>query len=503
MSGNRTVRFIEPGTRPGRPFNAWIGRWPLLGPLTLATVLNARGYDVAVYNENLSGPLPEDAAAWGDICTADVVGISIMTPTAARGYALADRIRLDAGQAGRRPRIVFGGVHATFCPQEAAAHGDIVVRGEGEEVIEPIAAGEIAGGIVTGRPLADLDGLPALDHSLIRGFERLFGRGGRRAYELPVMASRGCPYGCRYCTVTQMFGRRVRRQSVEKVLADVCCYAERGFRRFFFYDDNLTSDRAWARELCTRLAPLRIRFNAQARADFHWQTPARRQRDDALLRAMRRAGADVLYIGYETIDHAAARAWHKGYSGDGPLADRLHEDTRILHGSGFWIHGMFVLGPQHTRRTADRIVAFARRSAIESLQISILTPFPGTPLLADLRPHLILRDFPADWDFYDGTHCVYGHGRLGVAEFQETVLAAHRKFYGWSGWSPRRLRALAADRDLGAWQRLLKIWDSARTARRTLRAWRAEIRSYLELVRRRMGASNRVLVGGQMGSMPC
>jgi len=481
MIGAKRVRFIEPQGRRGRPFNAWITRWPLLGPITLASVLDARGYDVAVYNENISGPLLEDSAALEEICSADVVGISIMTPTAARGYAIADRIRQQ------RPalKIVFGGVHATFCPEEALSHGDIVVRGEGESVIEAIASGEIRQGIVRGDPVVDLDSIPTLNHFLMRDFDKLFRRFRPRGlYQLPVMTSRGCPYGCRYCTVTRMFGRKVRRQSVEKVHHDICRYAEQGFRHFFFYDDNFTTDRNWTPRLLERMAPMRLRFNAQVRADFHWLDRARRRRDDVVLRGMRKAGGDVLYIGYETIDESTAKQWHKGYGGRGSLRSRLLEDTRILHENGFWIHGMFVLGPQHTRRTADQIVAFARRSELETLQISILTPFPGTPLMVQMRPHLVLDNFPADWDYYDGTHCVYNHSRLGIEAFQKTVLEAHRRFYGWGGWSLRRFRALAGQRTPVV-NKLAELWAQAATARTTLRSWKEETRSFLETIKAR------------------
>lgn len=137
MARTRKVRFIEPQTRPGRPFNAWITRWPLLGPVTLGTILHERGYDVAIYNENISGSLFENPDACRDVASANLIGISIMTPTAARGYALADRL---------------------------------LARSRRQDL-----------------------------------------------YELPVMTPRGCPHGCTYCSVTRMFGRRVRRQSVDKV----------------------------------------------------------------------------------------------------------------------------------------------------------------------------------------------------------------------------------------------------------------------------------------------
>jgi len=483
MSASRKVRFIEPHGRPGRPFNAWITRWPLLGPITLATILKDRGHDAVVYNENISGSVLENPPAYEDVCSADVVGISIMTPTANRGYAIADRLRRDAPQV----KIVFGGPHATFRPQEALAHGDIVVRGEGERVIDQVVSGEIKGGIVDAPPLEDMDSLPTLDHWLMRDFNKLLSLCRRQElYELPVMTSRGCPYGCTYCSVTRMFGRRVRRQSPDKVLRDLCHYVDRGFRKFFFYDDNFTSDRQWSRQLLERMSVLHTRFNAQVRADFHWADSNRENLDRPLLEAMRRAGGDVLYIGYETIDEPTARNWHKGYRGSGPLEARLYQDTQILRDNGFWIHAMFVLGPHDTERTADRIVDFARRGGIETMQMSILTPFPGTPLMEEIRPHLVFTDYPMDWDYYDGTHCVYDHSRLGIEGMQQTVLDAHRRFYGWSGWSTRRIRALLEQR-LPARDKLAQLWSNARTIRTMLRQWRQEVTQFLELARVKMG----------------
>jgi len=482
MLSARKVRFVEPCGRPGRPFNEWLSRWPLLGPITLATILHEHGYDVRVYNENISGPMEQSAAAYEDLCSADVVGISIMTSTARRGYAIADRLRTDAPQA----TIVFGGIHATFRPEEAAAHGDVVVRGEGETAIEAIARGDLTSGVVRPEPLADLDGLPTLNHFLMHDFDKLLARCRKRyLYELPVMTSRGCPHGCTYCTVTQMFGRKVRRQSVAKVHRDLQRHAEQGFRTFFFYDDNLTTDRAWTKDLLGRMRPMRLRFNAQTRVDLHWEDAHRRRRDDEMLKAMRKAGGNLLYIGYETIDDATAKQWHKGYRGEGTdLAARLAEDTRILHDQGVWIHAMFVMGPQHDADTAKQIVEFSRRCQLESIQISVLTPFPGTPMYDEMRPHLLLDDYPADWDFYDAAHCVYDHGKLGLEDMQRTVVEAHAEFYR-TAWSVRALRQLAA-RPITFWDKVRDLANGLRTARTTVREWRKDNDLFLAIARERL-----------------
>jgi hypothetical protein len=209
--------------------------------------------------------------------------------------------------------------------------------------------------------------------------------------------------------------------------------------------------------------------------------------DQALLDAMRDGGGSVLYVGYETIEDSTAEQWHKGYRGAGVLRERLVEDTRILHDNGFAVHGMFVVGPEHTGETVDRIVEFARQTRIESLQLSILTPLPGTPLFEEMRERLIFTDFPRDWDYYDGTHCVYDHGRLDVQQLQQAVLGAHRRFYRRYGWRARQVRELLHQRG-SLTDRLRWFCSMARVARRTLEEWEDETSAFLEVVRMRRAA---------------
>jgi hypothetical protein len=201
---------------------------------------------------------------------------------------------------------------------------------------------------------------------------------------------------------------------------------------------------------------------------------------------MRRAGCDVLYVGYETVDDSTADEWGKGYRGGNGLRlrQRLEQDTRILHDNGFWIHGMFVLGPGHGRQDAADILHFARRNKLETLQVSILTPLPGTPLFGQMRPHLLFTDFPQDWDYYDGGHCLYDHARLGLEGTQEVVLDVHRRFYGWGGWSWPRVRAFIRER-LPLQDKLAMVWSNAGAARRVLRQWQEETKAFLTLARER------------------
>ncbi len=191
----KRVRFIEPQGRRVTAYKPYIREWPLIGPLILATLLRDRGHDVTVYNENISGPVTDSPAVMHDICEADFVGISIMTPTATRGYEISRAVRTRSG----RPRLMMGGVHATFRPLEALQYADYVVTGEGENAIAEIVEGRAEPGIVPGTPVENLDALPVPDYDLTYEFGRAWERrGSKQRYHLPLATSRGCPHSCRY-----------------------------------------------------------------------------------------------------------------------------------------------------------------------------------------------------------------------------------------------------------------------------------------------------------------
>jgi len=485
MTLRKRVRFIEPRSREGTVFQHYVRQWPLMGPVILGTILEQRGHDVRIYNENVSGSVLDDPEVLADLAEADFVGISIMTPTARRGYEVAEGIRV----ASTRPRIVFGGVHATFCPEEALQHGDYVVLGEGENVIADLVEKGSEAKMIRGTPVEDMDSLPVPNHDLIHGFDRLWTHLGSQAmYPLPLVTSRGCPHDCQYCSVTALFGRRYRNRSAARVIEDIHTLYGRGYRRFFFYDDNFTQNRPRVQRILEAIGDLKIAWSAQARLDFHWLDPRERRRcDEALLRAMRKSGGDVLYVGYETIEEDTAREWKKGYQGPGDLESRSAEDTRILHDAGFWIHGMFMVGPEHGESTIDRIVRFARKHRIESIQISALTPFPGTALFKQLKNRLLFTTFPRDWDLYDGVHALFANTRMGIERFQEKLVEAHRNFYQCTALQLSRFRKiLRGPGSLIAKIRLLRgHWQ---LPGQVFQAWERENRDFLRRVAAVCGA---------------
>jgi len=192
---------------------------PRQGAVLLGTILAERGYEVEVQIEEIQ---PID---WSGLMSADLVGISTITPTAPRSYIIADALR----RAGIP--VVLGGVHVTFLPDEALDHGDFVVRGEGEDTIVDLVRAVASGGDLSqirglsfhsgggkvhnpDRALeCNLDRYPVPDFSLVQGMSR----GG----VVTIVTRRGCPFDCSFCCVAPFNGRQPREVSVGRVLAEI------------------------------------------------------------------------------------------------------------------------------------------------------------------------------------------------------------------------------------------------------------------------------------------
>ena len=115
------ITLIEPKSPDSHIFSLYA--LPRLGTLLLGTILRDRGHDVSVTVESIK------PVSWDDVITSDLVGISTTTSTAPRAYEMADSLR-NLGIT-----TVMGGPHVTFLPEEALAHTDYVIRGEGERFL--------------------------------------------------------------------------------------------------------------------------------------------------------------------------------------------------------------------------------------------------------------------------------------------------------------------------------------------------------------------------------
>jgi len=479
----KKVVFIEAMTEGNLVYAFFLKKWPLLGPVLMATMLRDRGHDVLVYSENISGSLLDNDDMLGAVLDADFVGVSTLTPAANRAYTIGRRLQ----ELGCRGRLVIGGSHVTFFPEEALQYYPCVVRGEGENVIAQLVEDtHKPEGVIDGPPVEDMDSLPTPDLRLVHDYESLWKPClFRDFYEVPLMTQRGCPYNCRYCSVSQMFGHRIRQRSVEKVVEDVRFYYDQGYRSLFWFDDNFTVDHQRTCQLLERIKDMGLRWDAECRIDFPWLDPARRTKlDTRMLKLVKQSGGHTAYVGYETLDEKTAEQWHKGYGGSTPLIERMEEDTRILQEYGMWVHAMFVIGPQHRMDTWERTVDFCLRNKIPSIHFSLLTPFPGSQIFHDMRSDLIFDDFPRDWKYYDASHLTYHHRLEGNRAVQDAMVTYHLKYYRSLAHQGDRLRLL-----LKGWgsmpKKLVRVVHSAVRVGGVFRMMKADNAAFLEETARR------------------
>jgi radical SAM superfamily enzyme YgiQ (UPF0313 family) len=452
----KRIVLVEPKAPDRHVFSRW--KLPRLGLALLGTRLKEAGYDVKVFVEDVA-PVDFDA-----FFSADLVGVSTITSTSPRAYEFA--------RAARRAGIpvIMGGPHVTFLTDEALQNCDYVLRGEADDLIVEFVRrlGEGAG-LETmpslswhagGRPVhnpaatgrVDVERLPQPDLALVQGYDT----SARANNVLPIQTSRGCPFDCKFCSVTKMFGRAYRFQSTEKVMSQL--RTMRG-RYVFIYDDNFTANRARAKELCRAMIreKLRVKWSAQVRCDA--------AADQELLDLMAEAGCYYVYIGMESVSPATLKCYDKRQSVE-EIERAIHEFDR----RGIRIHGMFIFGAdEDTVETVRETVRFARRHPIVSAQFMILTPLPGTVVFdeMDREGRLLTRD----WSLYDAHRVVFRPRKMSTFELQVETLRAFGAFYSLRA-ALRRLARLD-------WLSLaIKLWG-----RHSARASRRRLADYVEVTR--------------------
>lgn len=408
------VSLIEPKAPDYHIYSRWA--IPRLGPPQMATILRDQGHDVKIYHEDL---LELSGRRVWEILKSDLVGISITSSTAPRGYAMGRLLRL------RGVPVVYGGVHPTFMPEEPLNYGDYVMVGEAEETFPELVNTLANDGDLDevpnlyykedGEPVFTYekktspapDDLPIPDLSLIEGHENL------KIY--PIMTTRGCPHGCTFCCVTSMFGRKYRLSSIERVLAQVERYQG---RHIFFCDDNFTVSTDRCKELLSEMLRRDIlpsRWNAQVRADTF--------KDDELLDLMRRTNCGRVFVGFESIDDQVLEEYHKHQT-----VQDIKNCIAGYHEHGIAVHGMFMFGAEgDTMETFPRTIGFAEEHNLDTAQFLVLTPVPGSELFNRLDEEG--RIFTYDWSLYDGHHVVFEPQHMSPLDLQLGSLRANRMFY--------------------------------------------------------------------------
>lgn len=397
--------MIQPENREINRFRRWqFNNFAQLTMPYLAAFVDERYFEITLVDE-YNGCIPYRKFY-------DLVAITVNTPNAPHCYEIAAAFRANGA------RIVMGGPHATLLPDEVYTHCDFLFVGESEltwgQFLEDFRKGRTKEVYQTVFPPL-LEKLPIPRWDLLK-------RG--RTMKGAVFATRGCPYNCRYCNLKQIYHSCFRTRPIHEVAGEIKAMKS---KFLVFWDDNLFADKAYAKQLLRAVIPLKVKWAAQV--------TLRDCADDELLALAKSAGCLYLFVGLESFSQQALESAGKTVN---RIADyKPMIDT--IHRHGILIQAGIIFGfDSDTKDVFDDTLAACQRLGIDGATVSILTPFPKTPIYEQLRDEG--RILTHDWSYYNSkTAVVFKPKHMSAEELFEGYTRFRRRFYSLGSFI-RRMR---------------------------------------------------------------
>jgi radical SAM superfamily enzyme YgiQ (UPF0313 family) len=377
-------------TLPGlQPRARAIGQLPALGTLTLAGMTPSHW--TCIYHEaaSVDDALVEALAAEKP----DLIAVSALTASVAEAYRLGGMLR----RVGLR--TVLGGLHATACPDEVGHFFDAVVVGEGESVWPAVLQDAETGRL---RPRYHARQAFALTNAPMPRFD-LLGDKPRPRYTLQTQ--RGCPLACEFCGASRLLGSFQEKPAANLVRELRAIEAVSPAPLLELADDNTFAGNGDRTAFLDALASSGARWFTEN----DWRLGERPE----LCRAIAAAGCVQVLVGLESLARPPGGMGAK--NADWP---RMLDAIAVIQDAGVAVIGCFIVGCDgETQDSLDRLAEFILASPLADVQITLQTPFPGTPLYRRLR-----RDgrlLPGrDWSFYTLFDVTYQPDGLTVAELE-------------------------------------------------------------------------------------
>lgn len=397
-----------------------------LGVLYIGAILKENGFAVEVFDASSEGYDhlekngsyvtygSSDSDIAGKIVAAapDLVAVTCM-------FTARERNALNVCRISKRVRpdvpVVMGGLHPSLFPEKMLGSGfvDYVIMGEGEfrtlrlvaslnngaETFDFDGIAYRQGGTTVVNPattrIGDLDSLPFPDRDLV-DMNKYFEIGVPFApYSIEkrvaqILATRGCPNRCNFCSAVNYWGRKVRTRSVDNIIREMQLLRQAyDIREIQFVDDNLTVNRNLAKELFRRMRPL----------GFKWCTPNGlmfNTIDREMVRLMAECGAYQLTFAIESGAKRVLRdIIHKNVN-----LDKVKDIVDEIHAYDIGVHGMFVVGfPGETRAEIFQTLDFPFKVGFDSVSFFVVNPLPGSQLYADCLRKKYIDDTYAAMDF--------------------------------------------------------------------------------------------------------
>lgn len=316
-----------------------------------------------------------------------IIGLSVLTVNSKRAYELSDLIKKIDSEV----LIVLGGIHPTVLPDEALKHEsvDVAVRGEGEETFRDLIKcvlnqqdyREIRGisyrknGSIMHNPdrplIANLDEIPPFPYYLFDKYVEKYPTFG------VVFTSRGCPYGCTFCSSRSVSGRRYRYFSIERVASEVKLLVDKyGQKSIWLMDDNIAANRKHFMLLLDTI----IKAGLHKKAAFHGSMRGDNMSEE-ILEMAKAANFKMIAFGLETGSESLMKLIDKGET-----VEQVAEAIRMTDRKGIATATTIIFGlPTETRKDRWDCIKLVRSLPLSSVRFNTLVPYPGTPSFEELN----------------------------------------------------------------------------------------------------------------------
>ena len=415
-----------------------VAAYPAIGVMSIAGILESAGHHVAIVDLDVDGIDNETLITDFDNGGFDILGVTSVTPT------YPDAVKLAKLAKKHLPHIVtiLGGIHATIdsstCVKEKCF--DFIAVGEAEctavELVDAIMDEKVKdysyilgivyksdGKIISTKPrelTPDLDDYPPPAYHLVRNLNKYQPADSDSDKVMPLMVSRGCPGLCTYCQTKNIFGRRTRFRSPDKVLEDIRLLVnDYDIKEIHFLDDVITANKRFVREFFTKLKNEPYKLYLQVanglRADMVNQET---------LELLRDAGLSNVGFGIETGSERVAKIIKKGIS-----KDRVRQAVLLAKNTGLDTWGFFIIGlPGDDEKSVEETIEFAIELNLKFAKFLILKPFPGTEVFYQLDERGLIdsRDY-SQYGVY--TSPVHHLEELSSERILQLQRHAFRRFY--------------------------------------------------------------------------
>ncbi|MFH0979312.1 MAG: radical SAM protein [Candidatus Woesearchaeota archaeon] len=272
----------------------------------------------------------------------------------------------------------------------------------------------------------DLDSLPFPDRTLLHN-ELYIAPLSHKPYTL-IIASRGCPYSCIYCTAHQYYGRKPRSRSADNILEEIRHVVEKLHIRYIaMWSDTFTLNKQFVLELCYKIIASGL--------DFEWYCNSRVDTiDDEMIKIMAKAHCKVITLGVESLDQSILDRMKKRIT-----VAQIERAISIcrLHGIKTQAHLIFGL-PGETAQSIKRTIKGIKHANPDYAEFYCAVPFPGTEFhdLMEKQGYITTKDYSR----YELNQAIVSYPTLSDKDIKNALIQAYRAFYLRPSYVWRKVR---------------------------------------------------------------